>query len=127
MDTGLIPIFDLTGRANLGHALETAVLVELERRRCTVTYVRTPGGYEVDFLARHPEGGSHLIQVCADGSNPETAKRELRALEEARRVHPEAKPWLLTLIREDQSAATFKGITVQPVYEWMLSDSWDTK
>ena len=49
---GLIPVFDRTGRANLGHALETAVLLELERRGCDVIYVRTPERYDVDFLAR---------------------------------------------------------------------------
>ena len=46
VDPGLIPLFDRTGRANVGHALETAVLVELERRRFDVTYVRTPEGYK---------------------------------------------------------------------------------
>ncbi len=56
VDPGLIPVFDRTGRANLGHALETAVLVELERRGFEVTYVRTPAGYEVDFLARGAGG-----------------------------------------------------------------------
>ncbi|MBM3883249.1 MAG: ATP-binding protein [Verrucomicrobia bacterium] len=66
VDPGLIPVFDRTGRANPGHALETVVLVELERRRMEVTYVRTPGGYEVDFLARKPSRPPELIQVCAD-------------------------------------------------------------
>ena len=47
-------------------ALETAVLVELERRRLEVTYVRTPQGHEVDFLARGPERRPEFIQVCAD-------------------------------------------------------------
>lgn len=32
VDAGLIPVFDHAGRANVGHALETVVLVELERR-----------------------------------------------------------------------------------------------
>ena len=32
IDAGLIPVFDRSGRANLGHALETAVYLELERR-----------------------------------------------------------------------------------------------
>ena len=56
VDPGLIPVFDRTGRATLGHALETAILLELERRGCDVTYVRTPEGYEVDFLARDATG-----------------------------------------------------------------------
>jgi len=43
-------VFDRTGRANIGHALETAVLIELEPRRPETTYVRTHDGYEADFL-----------------------------------------------------------------------------
>lgn len=121
VDAGLIPIFDRTGRSNIGHALETAVLIELERRRCTVTYVRTPSGFEVDFLAREPDGRTHLIQVCADASGADTAARELRALHEARPMFPEATPWLLTLTR-DGAPADAPGITVQPAYQWMLTD-----
>ena len=48
----------------------TAVLLELERRGCEVTYVRTSEGYEVDFLARGATGETELIQVCADLSDP---------------------------------------------------------
>lgn len=120
VDPGFIPIFDRSGRGNLGHALETAVLIELERRRCAVTYVRTPGGFEVDFLSREPDGSAHLIQVCADASAADTAARELRALDEARKMHPEARPWLLTLTR-DGAPAGAEGVTVQPAYQWMLA------
>jgi predicted AAA+ superfamily ATPase len=52
VDSGLIPVFGQSGRVNIGHALETAVLIELKRRRCGVTYILTPGGREVDFLAQ---------------------------------------------------------------------------
>lgn len=120
VDPGLIPLFDRTGRANLGHALETAVLIELERRRCEVTYVRTPGGYEVDFLAREPGGVEHLIQVCADASDAATAARELRALREAAQRRPKAERWLLTLTRDGAPAETPKDVTVWPAYRWML-------
>ena len=133
VDPGLIPIFDRTGRGNVGHALETAVLLELERRRCDVTYVRTPGGFEVDFLAREPDGAAHLIQVCADASAPETAARELRALEEAKAIHPHARTWLLTLTRDGAPSGATAGsnsggsdsdaVTVQPAYQWMLEGS----
>ena len=124
VDAGFIPLFDRTGRGNLGHALETAVLIELERRRCAVTYVRTPGGYEVDFLARQPDGKSHLIQVCVDASAPDTAARELRALQEAWQTHAGARPWLLTLTRDGAPSAAPEGVTVQPAYQWMLTDTW---
>ena len=40
-DPGLIKAFDASGRSNLGHALETVVLNELERRGAEVGYVKT--------------------------------------------------------------------------------------
>jgi len=56
VDPGLIPAFDRTGRPNTGHALETTVLIELERRSCAVAYVRTETGHEHRFSAASPEG-----------------------------------------------------------------------
>lgn len=120
VDPGLIPIFDRTGRANLGHALETAVLVELERRQLEVSYFRTPEGREVDFLARDAEGGAELIQVCAEARDAATAGRELRALEEAGRLYPQATLRLLTLTRDAQPEAVPRRVLAQPAYEWMV-------
>lgn len=120
VDPGLIPIFDRSGRANLGHALETAVRIELERRRCDVTWVRTPSGGEVDFLARSAAGGEDLIQVCADAGDPTTARRELRALQEAGTQHPRARRWLLTRTRDGAPANAPEDVRVVPAYEWML-------
>lgn len=120
-DTGLIPVFDRSGRANVGHALETAVLVELERQRCEVAYVRTRQGHEVDFLARTPCGRTELIQVCADMSDPATAARELRALDAAAAEFPGARRLLLTLARDGLPAEAPSGVEVRPAYEWMLS------
>jgi predicted AAA+ superfamily ATPase len=122
VDPGLIPLFDRTGRANVGHALETAVLLELERRRCEVTYVRTPEGHEVDFLARAPDGSEHLIQVCADASDPQVADREVRALREAGRRWPRARKWLLTLTWDRTPPDPPKDVACLPAYQWMLSN-----
>ena len=121
IDAGLIPVFDRTGRSNVGHALETAVLIELERRRCEVTYVRTPQDHEVDFLARLDDGRLELIQVCADASNADTAARELRALQEASTIFPAAAKRLLTRNRGGLPARVPDGIEAQPAYEWMLT------
>ena len=44
VDTGLIAVFDRSGKANVGHALETAVLHALQRRGAQVHYVRTAAG-----------------------------------------------------------------------------------
>jgi len=119
IDPGLIPVFDLSSRANVGHALETVVLVELERRHRQVSYVRTRDGFEVDFLARGPQG-RELIQVCSDASDPATAARELRALAAAHLEHPDASMRLLTATRDGLPHPVPEGVVAQPAYEWLL-------
>lgn len=120
VDTGLIPIFDRTGKANLGHALETAVLVELERRGCEITYVRTGEGFEVDFLARGASGEANLIQACIDLSDPATAEREIRALQAAGAAMPEAGKLVLTLTADGFPQEVPEGVSVQTAWEWSL-------
>ena len=120
-DPALIPLFDRTGRANLGHALETVILIELERRRASITYVRTSEDHEVDFLARFPDGRSELIQVCADLSSQETATRELRSLEGAGQAFPSAARRLLMLTHDQAPREIPDGVILQPAYEWLLS------
>lgn len=120
VDTGLIPLYDRSARANLGHLLETIVMVELERRRYDVTYVRTAEGYEVDFLVRIPGSRSQLIQVCADASNPSTAERENRALLKAAEKYGNIQLRLLTLTQDGSRISVPEGIIVQPAYEWLL-------
>ena len=121
VDPGLLPAFDRSGRANSGHALETAVLVELRRRQAEVAYVRTSDGYEVDFLARLPDGSSELIQVCAELSDPAVREREFRALQDAASTHRRARRRLLTLHREPLPDAPPAGVEVLPAYEWLLT------
>src|SRR4029077_5161111 len=96
IDPGLLSLYERTGRANLGHALETVVLLKLERRGCEIDYVRTRDGYEVDFFARNPAGSVMLIQVCTEVSEAETYAREVRALSAAATEYPGAIPLLLT-------------------------------
>lgn len=119
IDMGLIPVFDPTGRANSGHALETAVLLELERRGAQRYYVRTGEGREVDFLARYPDGSEDLIQVCADLDNAVTRDREVRALLAAATDHPGATLRLISLAPEIPRDLP-PGIAWQPASEWLL-------
>lgn len=120
IDPGLIPVFDRSGKSNLGHALETCVLIELDRRGAEVGYVRTPGGSEVDFLARYPAGGEELIQVCASLDDPATRERELRALAEAAALHPRASRSLIAL---DMPVAPDvpQGTMLHRAADWMLN------
>jgi len=122
VDPGLIHAFDASGRTNVGHALETVVQNELERRGVDAGYVTTADGLEVDFLARRPGVEPELIQVCADLSAPETLERELRALEAAHEEHPRVRRRLLVLDRDDRAAVRAPGVDVVPAYEWLLDD-----
>lgn len=122
-DPGLIRAYDTSGRSNLGHALETAVLNELERRKAEVGYVKTAGGFEVDFHVRYLAGAEELVQVCADPSTPATMDRELRSLALAEPAHPRATRRLLVLTRDQAIPVETPGVTVQPAYEWLLAES----
>ena len=121
LDPGLIDAFDSSGRTNVGHALETAVLNELERRKAQVGYVKSAEGYEVDFHVRYPAGGEELLQVCADLSAPATLEREMRALAQTRAAYPQATPRLLVLNRDQALIDTAPDVVVQPAYEWLLT------
>jgi hypothetical protein len=121
IDTGLIPIFDRSGKANLGHALETAVFLELTRRGAEVAYVRTANGFEVDFYARSIGDREKLIQVCVSIDQPATLAREIRALQDAKADFPRADLLLITL---DQPTLFDipEDVTVIAARDWLLSD-----
>jgi predicted AAA+ superfamily ATPase len=121
IDSGLIPVFDRSGKSNLGHSLETSVLLELERRGAEIGYVRTSTGFEVDFLARYPGGREELIQVCADLDTPATRERETRALLAAAGEHPRAKLRLITL-QPELSRDLPKGVIAHAAADWLLSE-----
>ena len=97
IDPGLIPLFEMSGRENTGHALETCVMLELERRGAEVAYVRNKSGSEVDFLARYPDGRRELIQVCANMDAPDVRDRELRGLIEGLAEHKGVTAHLIVL------------------------------
>ena len=118
VDPGLIPVYERSGRPNVGHALETTIFLELERRGYEVAYIRTSQGYEVDFLASAPGMPLLLLQVAADVHEPQTFEREVRALAAAAQEHPRAKPLLLTL------ESTPPRPPLAPPLEWQWAGEW---
>ena len=118
VDPGLIPVFDRSGKANLGHALETTVALELERRGAALAYVRTEAGREVDFLARYPDGRQDLIQVCADLDSPATRERETQALLEAAQEYPRVRLHIVAL-NADAVRGLPKSITLHAASAWL--------
>lgn len=122
VDPGLITLYDPAGRKNLGHALETVVLLELERRGCQTGYIRTADGFEVDFHARTPEGQVFLIQVCSQADEPQTLEREIRALVQAAGEYPHAVPLLLTFEADPPRPALPAPLVWQPGVAWLLGE-----
>jgi predicted AAA+ superfamily ATPase len=100
--------------------LESAVFTELQRRRMEVAWIHTPGGFEVDFLARDPFGGECLVQACADPDDPVTLARDLRALEDAATVFPRARKLLLIAHSRLPKPAVPSGIEALTTWQWMM-------
>jgi len=122
IDPGLIPVFDRSGKANWGHALETVVALELLRRGAEIAYVRTARDQEVDFLARYPDGTQELIQVCVDLDTSEIINREVRSLQAAARDYPLAS--LHLVIGTPVSPPDWpQEITLHTAATWLLNDS----
>jgi len=122
VDPGLIPVFQRAGRENHGRSLETAVLIELERRGYGVGWVRVGDELEVDFYAEHPIAGDLLVQVSLDTASETTWAREVRALQAAAEAYPRARPLLLTLDPTPPSRQLPARLEWMPASRWLLGE-----
>ena len=122
VDPGLISLFAQPGRSHQGRALETAVLLELERRGWAVSYLRTAEGWEVDFFAHRAGEAPLLVQVCLDTADDETWEREVRALRSAGRAHGDARLLLVTLDASPPIRPLPDRIVWTPAARWLLED-----
>ena len=120
IDPGLIPLYERTGREHHGRALETAILLELERREYTVDWLRTDDGWEVDFFAERPGDPPLLIQVSLDTVEIETWEREVRSLEAAARAYPKAQAHLITFDSSLPPHEIPATIEWRPASRWLL-------
>ena len=118
-DTGLIPVFCRDEKPGIGHILETMVYLELKRRGAEISYVNTENGYEVDFHAHVPGKKAQLIQVCVSLADPDTRKREIRALEDAGKKIRSASQLIITLEKTRDTDNAGK-IRIVPVTDWLL-------
>ena len=122
VDPALIALFERSGRTHHGRALETVILLELERRGFEVAYVRTPEGYEVDFLAQRAGDAPLLIQACLESEGDSTWDRELRALDAAAASYPDARAFLVTLDAVPPKQRLPEGLTWAPAAQWLLEE-----
>jgi len=122
VDPGLIPVFQRAGRENRGRSLETAVLIELERRGYAVGWVRVADDLEVDFFAEHQVADDLVIQVSLDTESEATWEREVRSLQAAAEAYPQARPLLLTLDPTPPSRPLPTRLEWMPASRWLLGD-----
>lgn len=85
IDTGMSRALSSGTDNPVGYLYETAVALELLRRRAwvdgmEVRYWQNAQGREVDFVVTVDSHPSVLIQVCFDVSDPQTLNRECRSL-----------------------------------------------
>jgi predicted AAA+ superfamily ATPase len=120
IDSGFIPLFEMSGRSNIGHALETCVMLELERRGAEIRYVRNITGSEVDFLARYPDGRRELIQVCAEIDSVDVRNREIRGLIDGLAEQKGAKAHLIVLQHQPPKDLP-NSIRWHAASDWLLS------
>lgn len=110
--------------SNLGRLYENLVAVELKRRGKEIFYWKNAEKEEVDFVIKKGMNVDQLIQVCYDVTDPDTKKRELRALLKASK---NLRCNTLCVINEQYSGeedAEWFGIRRKvrfiPLWKWLL-------
>ncbi|WP_165173261.1 ATP-binding protein [Adlercreutzia sp. ZJ242] len=114
----------------LSFALETAVYLELRRRRKAgrlgdVAMVKLPSGKEIDFIEGDAlaESAYQLVQVSCSMEDAPTRKREVSALEEGMAQFGCGEGVIVTLNEESEISAKAGTIRVIPAWKWLLQES----
>ena len=111
---------------NYGRLYENIVAIELKRKKEESYYWKNTEKEEVDFVIKKDTKISQLIQVCYDLTDPDTKKREIRALLKARK---ELKCNNLLIINQnysgEESTEWFgirRKIKFIPLWKWLLEE-----
>lgn len=111
---------------NLGRLYENTVAVQLKRRKKECYYWKNKDKEEVDFVIKKDMEIGQLIQVCYDITDPDTKKREIKALLKASK---DLKCNNLLVINQDYSGeedAEWFGIKrkviFMPLWRWILQN-----
>ena len=121
IDPEPIPLYELPGRTHRGRSLETAVLLELERRDYDVSWLRIEGDREIDFFASRPGDAPLLLQICLDTTDSATWDREIQALSLAASVYPEASAMLITMDHAPPTRPLPGALRWRSATDWLLS------
>ena len=109
---------------NFGRLYENIVAVELKRRKKECYYWKNMEKEEIDFVIKNDAKINQLIQVCYDITDPDTKKREIKALLKASKA---LKCNNLLVINQDYSGeenlewfGIKRKIKFIPLWKWLL-------
>ena len=119
IDTGQANAMGFKFSSNRGRLLENLLFVDLKRLGLDVYYFKSEMDYEVDFILKKGEDIS-LMQICWDLNDPETRKREVRALQEAMN-ELKCKTGIIIVAEPNLSMEVFEeGINAIPAYQYLM-------
>lgn len=126
-DPGLYWASSIATDDGLAFSFETAVYLELRRRRRTgrlgdIAMLKLASGKEVDFVEGDAtfDEASTLIQACFDMSSPQTQKREVSALQEAMKRFGRKEALVVTFDDEFDVPVEDGIVKVRPAWKWLL-------
>ena len=120
IDHGLLGAMSLRMTDDRGALLENLIYMHFRRQGLAPEYYVTKSGAEVDFvLAAEDISERRLIQVCWDIHDPDTQKREVRALLSAMDELGVRRGTIVTWLDEDVSD---KRIEIVPAWKWLLTE-----
>ncbi|MDX2345377.1 MAG: ATP-binding protein [Legionella sp.] len=85
VDNGLVNANALGTNDLYNKFLENQIYLDLRRQGKDVYFYHTADGYEIDFVSVDKDGSRELLQITVDLTDPKTAAREQRALEQAKK------------------------------------------
>ncbi len=117
IDTGLLNAIGFAFSPNSGKQLENLVFLALRRQTKELYYYVSPGGYEVNFYL--PET-RQLIQVAQNLAQPDTRKREFRALTDAMQGLNLTQGIILADANEPPIKSNGATISISSTVEWLI-------
>ncbi|MFH2020571.1 MAG: ATP-binding protein [archaeon] len=126
-DTGFV--YAARGKKNFGRSYENAVFLQLRRKLSPleqISYYRSVGNQEVDFVIRRGSEVKQLIQVVYDLDDEKTKEREIKALvEAAAEFELDGKKGELLIITKDYEAkedVEGRKIIYKKLWKWLIDE-----
>jgi predicted AAA+ superfamily ATPase len=109
---------------DIGKKIENVVFLELVRKKSVLSeicYWKNSQKEEVDFVLRQGNSAEKLIQVCYNIDDPDTKKRELRALLKGAEELNCNDLSVITWNYEASETINNKTIAFIPLWKWLLN------